>query len=871
MGILELGIDYRLDWVLNNEGEVFCRLTFLPTRFSCDGVLGDYLVNADIKNIREVVIPEGVLVISDNAFADCHVLQNVVLPKSLIKIGNHAFDHCLHLSDIVLPDGLKEIGDEAFSNCISLRKLVIPDSVRELGKMAFYSSGLIDVSIGNGVREIENHTFANCSYLKRVKFQENLELSAIRDSAFACCPLLESINLPNSVEILDSYAFGYCSGLENIRLPDNLQKIGTRAFGDCVNLREIEIPSGVTVLPARVFENDRELTNVRFSNGLQKINNCAFNYCRKLEHIEFPDSLEYINNDSFANTAITSIDIPSSVIGVESSAFDDSLLEQINFINPSRDLVISPYTYNGQGLLEDLAYIYFSKNNNNVYMSSNRIEGYESSCYLKKLVGYTSPLITYNYRNNYVTVNKLKDAGKIRYIPQDYILNLFPPEEMENFFVNKNDIRYRGLVYNLKFNDLDGDDREIACTALFKIYYALGGFSANQGESEIAYNYVLDYVAIDELRELMPISSRWKNLNVKPDPQNISDNLHNRFSAINIRKSFNPIFAKFFMKYYAENRDFMKFQLKDSYGQLLTPHDYLCSAHNNFDNILKLYPNRSVSTNEERALLSPLFVAEHCSKVVYDKVLEGNENLAELVGNYGYTQEQFEKMQKVFEVAKLIKNEAKISADIPSESDPIRYRVLHKDDPLGFVLGDVTNCCQRYGADAESCVDDGYRNVNSGFLVFEERRGEDNKECRILGQAYVWYDYITQTVCYDNIEIPKVILHELRIGDKKKGDISYHNFLMAIVKSACSIVMSMNKRGILVKRVTTGKGYNDIKLEIERLFGSPISGKLPKNRGYVGYSDAKDAQYVLFDSDARLKLYKSYMQKINAKQAEMAL
>ena len=45
---------------------------------------------------------------------------------------------------------------------------------------------------------------------------------------------------------------------------------------------------------------------------------------------------------------------------------------------------------------------------------------------------------------------------------------------------------------------------------------------------------------------------------------------------------------------------------------------------------------------------------------------------------------------------------------------------------------------------------------------FLDDDGKPTGGTRILGQAYVWYDPETKTVCYDNIEIPTKILDELK-------------------------------------------------------------------------------------------------------------
>ena len=346
-----------------------------------------------------------------------------------------------------------------------------------------------------------------------------------------------------------------------------------------------------------------------------------------------------------------------------------------------------------------------------------------------------------------------------------------------------------------------------------------------------------------------------KTENPNATSSEIGAEIHRRFSRINLKGPYNKDFATFFMKYYKDNPDFMCFRLKDEDGDLMDPQDYLCSACNNFSAIQKAFPNRLVNTNEERAKLSPKFVAEHSSFVAYDFVEEGNEELAYLIGRYCYSQEDFERMQDVFNEAKEQKDKFAISADKADESDPVQFRLLAKDDPMGFVLGDITNCCQHFGGAAESCVIDGYENPNAGFMVFEEaikdENGKPTGETRILGQAYVWYDPNTKTICYDNIEIPSCILGEV---SKKNSALTKDMIMSAVEKSAEAIMRSMNRGGeIKVERVTTGEDYSDLGDILNRKYKKETSPKA--KRGGCVYSDAEDVQYIIKEYDEVTKVY----------------
>lgn len=560
---------------------------------------------------------------------------------------------------------------------------------------------------------------------------------------------------------------------------------------------------------------------------------------------------------------IEKIVIPSHIECVGESAFSGCVNSQILIQLQNTETRFMRNAFDGI----DLKFVYIKKDLENLILSTKEDSSLDNDYYKFEFNFdvFAKILENANFRENIMQLNDWKNSGKIRFIPPEYVLYTFPSSEMKNFYVNKNNQRWANLIKTIGFDQLKDNEKINSLTDLMKIYYAIGGFSENQGESETAFNYILQYVATDRKESDSVIKKAFNKISDsighEKDPIEkiaaIGEEIHERFDKINLKGPYNPKFAKFFMKYYHEDPDFMKFRLKNRDGLWLNTRDYLCDAHNAFSAIMRRYPYRDVNGNEERALLSPRFVAEHSIVVDYDKVEEGNEQLAEIVGRYGYSQEQFEIIQKIYNQAKNTKDQAVLCLDIPKNEEGITFRFLEKDDPLGFVLGDITNCCQHIGGVAESCVKDGYINPNSGFMVFEGVIPNEDGELEkmILGQAYVWYDPETKTVCLDNIEVPKKVLDKLRSGTKHGEVLSSKTFIEAVERASESILMAMNRKGIEVKKVTTGQGYNDLKKEIETRFGAPETKNLAKNRANNVYSDAKNAQYILKTYDEVTKMY----------------
>ena len=112
----------------------------------------------------DVVVPEGIRAIADDAFAYKKTLRSVSLPSTLTEIGRRAFNQCTELTSVRLPDGLKKIGECAFYHC-ALRGLVLPLALEEIGYEAFACGCRDDeIVIPSGIRTMGGRVFENTIY-----------------------------------------------------------------------------------------------------------------------------------------------------------------------------------------------------------------------------------------------------------------------------------------------------------------------------------------------------------------------------------------------------------------------------------------------------------------------------------------------------------------------------------------------------------------------------------------------------------------------------------------------------------------------------------------------------------------------------------
>ena len=107
------------------------------------GAMTDYHYDDDVpwysyrKDIKTVVIKDGVTSIGYHAFSYCSGLTSIEIPNSVTSIRYGAFYNCSGLTSIEIPNSVTSIGDWAFDGCSGLTSIEIPNSVTSIGVQAF--------------------------------------------------------------------------------------------------------------------------------------------------------------------------------------------------------------------------------------------------------------------------------------------------------------------------------------------------------------------------------------------------------------------------------------------------------------------------------------------------------------------------------------------------------------------------------------------------------------------------------------------------------------------------------------------------------------------------------------------------------------
>jgi hypothetical protein len=168
-------------------------------------------IPVDVTHIR---IDSSVRAIKCYAFYERRQLRIVILNDGLEEIGGHAFYDCVLLHEIVIPNAVRTIKEGAFSYCMGLTTVTLGEGLVVIEDSAFRPSLIQMIHIPNTIREINEFAFSNCSRLTTVILGDGLD--NIHQYTFSKCTSLEFIVIPCKVKVIHQMAFNRCTNLTNV-------------------------------------------------------------------------------------------------------------------------------------------------------------------------------------------------------------------------------------------------------------------------------------------------------------------------------------------------------------------------------------------------------------------------------------------------------------------------------------------------------------------------------------------------------------------------------------------------------------------------------------------------------------------------------
>ncbi len=256
------------------------------------------------KNLKEVALNGNISESGYDVFYGCDSLEKVSVGNGVISIPDNMFSHCGNLKDVTLPEGLKAIGAGSFSNT-AVESIFIPKSVTDFGYSAFtFCENLSEIQIESGDSDyiVEDGVVLDKAKSQLILYPGGKKdtsyvvpstVSEIAYSAFAGNKYVETVKLPESLEVLGDGAFMECTSLRKANIPSGVQEILNETFAYTA-LESVEIPEGVTSIGAGAFKLASKLSSVKLPSTLESIHTSAFSGCPELKSIEIPKGVTTI-------------------------------------------------------------------------------------------------------------------------------------------------------------------------------------------------------------------------------------------------------------------------------------------------------------------------------------------------------------------------------------------------------------------------------------------------------------------------------------------------------------------------------------------------------------------------------------------------
>lgn len=333
-------------------------------------------------------LPDSVRVVDAHAFRDCKRMYSLQMGKNVEFIGTSAFEGCSILArvDFSQNHSLVAIESNAFAatnlgypgrdNGLPIQ-FAFPDTLMRVGQSAFsgsyysryYAQRNGVVYVGGWVVECTNTEIENVTILPSVA---DTSVSAdqdgnypstttvgIADYAFFNCQMMANITIPDTIRTIGRAAFMLCTMITELKIPEKVTEISDYTFYYCVSLRNIEFPEGLTSIGQSAFYSAMSLSEVTIPKGVTTIGDYAFFTCGQLQTLNFEtgdngeSAVTYIGVSAFNQSALSSIEIPDSVLVIGDYAFFDN--EWANTITIGKSVQsIGAYAFSVCSAVEEL-------------------------------------------------------------------------------------------------------------------------------------------------------------------------------------------------------------------------------------------------------------------------------------------------------------------------------------------------------------------------------------------------------------------------------------------------------------------------------------------------------------------------------------
>ncbi|MBO5287647.1 MAG: leucine-rich repeat protein [Clostridia bacterium] len=331
---------------------------FEPDAFEYTEIDGGVILTG-VKEGADVVDSEGLLKI-----------PQYIKGQPVLRIDDNAFEYNRSIYSLVIPDGIVVIGQNAFGNCSNINSVIIGNTVTKIHTTAFLNTNISSITAPLKAFEAKAIPLDNVSHIEITKangvIPEGIfnyktfstitlssDVTGIAPGAFAYCSNIATVTIPGSVETIGAGAFQGCYSLTSLTIEEGVKRIEALAFYGCNNLSTLTIPSSAELVDPTAFNETKlytvtlpaefvgsiskdylsevtitsgeipegafaggGLSTVILNDGVTKIGAQAFAYNYNISSITIPATVTEIADDAFVGCGITNATLPISFAGV---------------------------------------------------------------------------------------------------------------------------------------------------------------------------------------------------------------------------------------------------------------------------------------------------------------------------------------------------------------------------------------------------------------------------------------------------------------------------------------------------------------------------------------------------------------------------
>ena len=257
---------------------------------------------------------------------------------AVVGIGANAFYKCtLNEQGILqLPEGIIFIDEGAFSYT-EVGSLKMPTTLQFIAETAFNNNKLAGMTVlaGNPYFAHLASSQGTVTYTMLTNKEKTKVIAApgAKPTQFSTSgtTYLTSITIPSQITEIGDYAFYGNPTLKTVNFHAGITSIGKGAFSNS-QLTRVNIPNPDCEIGNSCFSNS-QVSSVTLPQGMKRLGRHVFFYCPNLTSLTLPEGMEELGMMCFGSCNLSSVNLPSTMVKLDSCSLQDNPFTSINLKN----------------------------------------------------------------------------------------------------------------------------------------------------------------------------------------------------------------------------------------------------------------------------------------------------------------------------------------------------------------------------------------------------------------------------------------------------------------------------------------------------------------------------------------------------------